>query len=317
MDKRKVWRRLLAWVLLLSACGGSSGRNEAVDRAVGEEAGRYTASSYTNTDTSDADLSGTWICLENIDIEYIREASSYRSLSYIGQRRSVLSIVDNGDNTITLVTTWVQKDLPVTSGVLSFDLGGVDFAGQVINNRMIEGELVSYDDDIVVRDSAVTLVKISDDYAFENSGYIGHFDLNFIDYQDNSYSGSLVDKQIHSFSQAHYEITEKNGEEIQAKSIDHIFFMSISELPLSLSEEGEVWLDPHYVDIYTASDPSTPDNVIYFTPAYSSNMRDYTRYKWVETEVVENSSSVLLGSANSTTSPSDNAYIDIHFEIRL
>ncbi len=305
-------------LLLLSACGGSSG-NASIggSNPDGSNADIYSVSSYSNTDTSNADLSGTWIYLEESDIEYISETSPLSSQRYVGNLRSIISIVDNGDSTVTLVMTSVQKKLPVGAGLLSFDLGGLEFVGRVINNRLIEGEVVAYEDDIVVHSSVAALVKIADSLAIENEGVVGHFNLDFVDYQDDSYSGQLDNQPIHIFAQMNFELTDTVEGESNTYSTSDIFLMSISDLPVSLSGEGDSWLDSFYIDLYNYDESSTLDKGITFAPANSSHMRNYTRQKWVDIEVVDSTPSLLSGSAASQTSSGNNADIEIHFEIRL
>ena len=318
MNIRIVLSNLLV-LLLLSACGGSSSGSASIggSNPDGSDADIYSVSSYTNADTSDADLSGTWIYLEESDIEYISETSPLSSQRYAGNLRSVISIVDNGDSTITLVMTSVQKKLPVGAGLLSFDLGGLEFVGQVINNRLIEGEVVSYEDDFVVHSSAATLVKISDSLAFEGEGVVGHFNLDFVDYQDDSYSGQLNNQPVHTFSQMNFELTDTVEGESTTHSTSNIVLISISDLSVSLSGEGEDWLDSYYVDLQNYDDSNTLNKGINFDPAYSSHMRNYSRQKWVDIEVIDSTPPLLSGSAASQTSSGNNADIEIHFEIRL
>ncbi|WP_286870545.1 hypothetical protein [Spongiibacter sp.] len=305
-------------LLLLSACGGSSG-NASIggSNPDGSDADIYSVSSYSNTDTSDADLSGTWIYLEESDIEYISETSPLSSQRYAGKLRSIISVVDNGDKTVTLITITVQQTVPVGSGLLSFDVGGADFVGQVINNRLIEGEVISYDDEVVVHSGTAVMMKIDDRFAFDNDGRVGSFDLELVDYNDDSYSGSLVHQPIHSFSQANYEMTRIDGDQRQTDSVNYVYFSSISELPLPAQQGGEVWLDAHYVEFYFNEDSGKRDKNIYFQPSSTSNMQYYSRYKSVEIELTENTALSLSGTGSAEAFDINNEDINIQFHIGL
>ena len=324
MKKAILTGSLIVSAALLSACGGGS--SSSGDDADGGESGPYNASSYTNTETSAANLSGTWMYLENSDVERVYFSSPILSNRITGTTRSAISIIDNGNDTVTLVNclqdVMNQQTVPVGSGLISFSRGAYDIAGEVINNRRIEAELLSTGDNTHVYSSAVTLVKIADELAFNNDGRLGSFDVSLKNYQNENNTGTLNDLPIHCFKQAHYEIEETDDDVVSSDIRSTVYFASFDEnlqVP-SGSTLGEDWMDSHFVELYVSDDPGKDDANIQFWPEHTSSLTSFGQTGNIEISILESTVTALSGSAKNTGYEQGDDYlqdIEIDFQIGL
>lgn len=322
MRKNFLVSTLIIPITLLSACGGSSSES---GEPINSRPMVYSASSYTNNETSDADLSGTWMYLEDSDVERLKIQSEVISYRTTGTTRSTISIVDNGDNTITLINclqdVMNQQTISIGSGLISFDRGGYDIAGEVVNNRLIEARLFSTGDDTQVYSSVVTLVKIADELAFNNDGSLGSFDVTATNYYDDDYSGTLTDQPIHCFKQAHYKLVKTSDSAESSDTRSAIYFASFgyTQVPSS-SLSGEDWLDSYFTELYVSDDATKDDANIQHWPDQYGSMMSYSQTGKLEINIVESTINSLSGSAKSTGYYEDDLYpqdIEIYFDIGL
>jgi hypothetical protein len=327
VTKKRVFNLVLGFAVLVSGCGGGSSSSsgdglstEGVGDGDNTENSVYSVSSYSSAATSESNLSGTWMYLEDSDLESVLSRSPVSSTRITGQTRSLVSVVDNGDGTITLVNCLRdgvnQQTVSVVSDALSVDRGTFDFAGSVINKRLIEGELYSSNPDHEVKSSVVTLVKIADGRAYPGGGVsIGNFDLTLTNYDNNSFSGSLVEQPIHCFKQSHYDVTITDGGSVGTDTRSTVYIASIDESEVLAATANERWLNAYFVEMYVSDDLSKNDANLQFSPPSSSNMSAYRQTGSISIEIEQSDVSLLSGTAENSAYNGDSKDIGIEFEI--
>lgn len=324
--KRRVLNLIFGIAFSMSGCGGSSGggntgsSNDVNDKDGNTRNSVYSVSSYSSTATSESNLSGTWMYLEDSDLESVLSRSPVLSTRITGHTRSLVSVADNGDGTITLINCLRdgvnQQTVSVASGTLSVDRGTFDFAGSVINKRLIEGELYSSNPDYEVKSSAVTLLKIADGQAYPGGGVsIGNFDLALTNYDNDSFSGSLVEQPVHCFKQSHYDVTITDGGSVGTDTRSTIYIASIDESEVPAATANERWLNAYFVEMYVSDDLSKNDANLQFSPPASSNMSAYSQTGSISIEIDQSDVSLLSGTAENSAYNGDNKDIGIEFEI--